>query len=229
MFAAKPMHFTHLLRVDDHENIRFTFRLALESEGYDVDTAGTVAEAAAKIEKRCYELLILDLRLGVESGLELLAHTREDGIETPVLMMTAHGTAKDAVSAMKLGAVDFLEKPLDPVSFRAAVAKVLRQRLPAPDVVASGIDSAEGKLVIEARHAINCRDFTTAHLQLARALELNSQSPDAHYLFGLILERTGHAEKARRYYRRALQLYAERSFARGSAARPHSALSDPIT
>ena len=219
------MHTAHVLLVDDHENIRFTFRLALESEGYDVDTASTVAEAAGKIEERYYDLLILDLRLGVESGLELLAHARADGIKTSVLMMTAHGTAKDAVSAMKLGAVDFLEKPLDPTTFRVAVAKVLRPRLLAPDALVGDGKVGDGKtgeerLVVEARHAINCRDLTTAHLHLARALEVNGQSPDAHYLFGLMLERTGHAEKARRYYRRALQLYAERSFARGSAVRP---------
>ena len=223
------MHSTHILLVDDHENIRFTFRLALESEGYEVDTAGAVAEALAKIAGRYYDLLILDLRLGVESGLELLAGARVDGIDTPALMMTAHGTAKDAVAAMKLGAVDFLEKPLDPASFRSAVAKVLRPRLPLAVAPANPGKSADGRLVAEARHAINCRDFTKAHSHLARALELNSQSPDAHYLFGLLLERTNHAEKARRYYRRALQLYAERSFAQNAPARPLSALSEPAT
>ena len=82
---AKPMHSTHILLVDDHVNTRFTFRLALESEGYDVDTAAAVAEAIVKIEERYDDLLILDLRLGVESGLELLATARADGIETPVL------------------------------------------------------------------------------------------------------------------------------------------------
>ena len=220
MIATKRMHSTHLLLVDDHENIRFTFRLALESEGYDVDTAGTVAEATAKIEGRYYDLLILDLRLGVESGLELLASARADGIETPALMMTAHGTAKDAVAAMKLGAVDFLEKPLDPTRFRAAVADILRRRLPEVDGSAHKDGSTDGRLVIEARHAINCGEFINAHLHLARALELNIQSPDAHYLFGLMLERTNQPEKARRYYRRALQLYAERSFAQATKTRP---------
>ena len=217
---ATPLHNAHILLVDDHENIRFTFRLALESEGYDVDTAGTVAEAVAKIEERYYDLLVLDLRLGVESGLALLAQARVDGIETPVLVMTAHGTARDAVAAMKLGAVDFLEKPLDPTSFRAAVATVLRPRLCGSVGPTEAGQPDEKRLVVEARHSINCRDFTTAHLHLARALELNSQSPDAHYLFGLMLERTGHPEKAKRYYRRALGLYAERSLAVTLAAQP---------
>lgn len=208
------MHCFHLLLVDDHENIRFTFRLALESEGYDVDTAGSVSEARAKMEGRYYDVLILDLRLGAESGLTLLSGLRANGIETPVLMMTAHGTTEDAISAMKLGAVDFLEKPLEPVRFRAVVAEVLRRRLPSPDKAPAAGDKTYERQITEARHALNCRDFAAAHLHLARALELNSHSADAHYLFGTMLELNHNPDRARRYYHRALQLYAEYSFAK---------------
>ena len=215
------MHSSCLLLVDDHETIRFTFRLAMESEGYDVDTASTVAEATTKLEGRCYDLLILDLRLEVESGLELLAHVRVDGIGAPVLMMTAHDTAQGAVSAIKLGAIDLLEKLLDPASFRAAVANVRRRRSITQDAPFARPEGCpDARLVVDARHAINCRDFTVAHLHLSRALELNGQSPGAHYLSGLMLERSGYAEKSRRCYRRALGLYAERSFAPASANQP---------
>lgn len=208
------MHRFHLLLVDDHENIRFTFRLALESDGYDVDTAGTIAEARSKMEGRYYDVLILDLRLGAENGLTLLSGLRAEGIETPVLMMTAHGTTENAVVAMKLGAVDFLEKPLEPVQFRAAVAEVLRRRLPSPDKAPAVGDKAYTHQIVEARHALNCRDFAAAHLHLTRALEINSHSADAHYLFGSMLELNHHPERAKRYYHRALQLYAEHSFAK---------------
>ena len=214
------MHSFHLLLVDDHENVRFTFRLALESDGYDVDTAATVSEALAKIEERCYDVLILDLRLGVESGLTLLARLRADRIDTPVMMITAHGTAGQAVAAMKLGAVDFLEKPLEPVQFRAAVAEVLRRRLPAGDDVQPSRREAYEHLILEARHALNCRDVSAARLHLARALELNSHSADAHYLFGSMLELSNRPDQARRYYNRALQLYAERSFAQAALPPP---------
>ena len=211
------MHPSHLLLVDDHENILFTFRLALESDGYVVDTASSTAETRARMEARYYDLLILDLRLGTESGLNLLAALRANGIETPVLMMTAHGTAEDAVAAMKLGAVDFLSKPLEPVGFRAAVAEVLKRRLASPGNPPSTGDKTYERQLVEARHALNCRDFASAHLHLARALELNSQSADAHYLFGSMLELNHNPDRARRYYHRALQLYAERSLARLSA------------
>ncbi len=208
------MHSFHLLLLDDHENIRFAFRLALESDGYDVDTAGTVAEARAKIERRVYDVLILDLQLGTESGLELLAGLLAEGVDTPVLIVTAHGTTQDAIASMRLGAVDFLIKPLEPVRFRAVVSEVLRLRLPLEDQ-AHATTSREEYLrqISEARHALNCHDATAARLHLARALELNSQSADAHYLFGTMLELNHDPDKARRYYHRALQLYAEQSFA----------------
>ena len=210
------MHSFHLLLVDDHENIRFTFRLALESDGYDVDIAGSVAEAKAKIAQRCYDVLILDLRLGVESGLKLLAGLRADGDDTPVLMMTAHGTTEDAVAAMKLGAVDFLTKPLEPVRFRAVVAEVLQRRLSSNEHGHVPSREEYERQVSEARHALNCHDAATARPHLARALELNSHSADAHYLFGVMLELNHDPDKAKRYYHRALQLYAEQSFALAS-------------
>lgn len=208
------MHRFHLLLADDHASILFTFGLALESEGYDVDTACTISETRAKMEARYYDLLILDLRFGAESGLTLLAGLRAAGIETPVLMMTAQGSTEEAVAAMKLGAVDFLSKPLEPVRFRVVVADILRRGLPASRDTAGSGDKTYEREIAEARHALNCRDLAAAHLHLARALEINSHSADAHYLFGSMLELNDNPERARRYYHRALQLYAERSFSK---------------
>ena len=208
------LHRFHLLLVDDHETIRFTFRLALESDDYQVDTASSVAEAWAKLEQRYYDLLILDLRLGMESGLTLLAGIRAHDIQTPVLVMTAHGTTEDAVEAMKLGAVDFLSKPLEPVQFRATVSEILQRHLPSRDKAPAAGDKTYEQQIVEARHALNCRDFAAARRYLTRALQLNSHSADAHYLYGSMLELSNHPEKAGRYYHRALQLYAEYSFAR---------------
>ena len=207
------MHNFHLLLVDDEENIRLTFGLALESDGYIVDTAATITGARAKIEQRIYDVIILDLRLGKESGLDLLANLRADGIHTPVVMMTAHGTTKDAVAAMKLGAVEFLSKPLEPVQFRAVVAETLKRHLPSGVKAPAVHAEAYERQIMEARHAINCGDFAAARMHLARALELDSYSADAHYLFGSMLERNDNPEKAKRYYHRALQLYAEHSLA----------------
>lgn len=207
----------HLLLVDDQENIRFTFGLALKSDGYDVDTAGTVAEARALVEKGAYDGLILDLRLSAESGLQLLTDLRAAGVDTPTLMITAHGTLAEAVSAMKLGAVDFLEKPLQPITFRAAVAQMLNRR------PAAALHPETGdRSIVEARHAINCRDYASARLHLAHALEADGESADAHYLFGLMLERTNEADKAERFFRRALQLYSERSLAKPTLRRSNS-------
>ena len=66
----------HILLVDDHRSIRFTFQVALEAEGHVVDLAASVEETLTKTQRHHYDLLILDLCLGAESGLKLLADLR---------------------------------------------------------------------------------------------------------------------------------------------------------
>lgn len=204
-----------ILLVDDHPSIRLTFEMALESEGHVVEVASSPAEALEKTMHQRFDLLILDLRLGADSGLELLANLRRCGVNSAVLMMTAHGTVADAVEAMKLGAIDFLEKPLDPSRLRAAVTNIIERQHAAERAARAAAPPAGdyAHLIIEAKHALNCRDFEVARGLLARALELNDHSADAHYLLGLLQELNDRHDEARRYYRRALDLYAEHSLA----------------
>ncbi len=206
----------HILLVDDHPGIRFTFQLALEAEGHHVESAGSAAETLGKTTRQRFDLLILDLRLGAESGLQLLANLRERGVDSFVLMMTAHGTVADAVAAMRLGAIDFLEKPLDPSRLRAAVVNIIARQRKAARVGPAGSYERE---ITEAKHSLNCRDFEDARRRLLRALELNGQSADAHYLFGVLQELNHRHDEARRYYRRALDLYAEHSLAAAQLTR----------
>ncbi len=212
----------HILLVDDHRQIRFTFQVALEAEGHVVDLAASVEETLTKTQRHRYDLLILDLRLGAESGLKLLTDLRARGVDSSVLMMTAHGRVADAVEAMKLGAIDFLEKPLEPSRLRAAVVDIIaRSRATAAtanQLKGSAADSY-ARQIVEAKHALNCRDFATARSHLACALELNNASADAHYLYGVLLELNGKDHDARRFYRRALDLYAGHSLAQAQLAR----------
>ena len=210
----------HILLVDDHQSIRFTFQMALEAEGHAVDLAASAEEALVQSERHRYDLLILDLRLGTESGLKLLADLRARGVDSSVLMMTAHGRVADAVEAMKLGAIDFLEKPLDPSRLRAAIVDIIERRraTAAKKLVGSAVDNY-ARQIVEAKHALNCRDFATARSHLACALELNSASADAHYLYGVLMELNGKDHEARRFYRRALDLYAGHSLAQAQLDR----------
>jgi DNA-binding NtrC family response regulator len=101
-----------VLVVDDEPSILGTLKKALSLEGYSVDVAGGVALAEERLAKKDYDIVLLDVALPDGDGLDLLARLREQGEEVEVIMMSGHGTIDAAVRATKLGALDFLEKPL---------------------------------------------------------------------------------------------------------------------
>jgi CheY-like chemotaxis protein len=111
-----------ILIVDDEPNVRLVFRTALEATGYLVTEAADGDAALAQLRKLPTDLILLDLKMPVVDGRETLRRLRDAGDETPVVVITAHGSVPDAVAAMKLGAVDFLPKPVSPVTLRAVVA-----------------------------------------------------------------------------------------------------------
>ena len=100
-----------LLIVDDETNIRSSLHDALSREGYQVDSAATLAEARARLDEAC-DFVLLDVRLPDGSGVDLLAEIKHAAPETVVIMMSGHATIDVAVRATQLGAFDFLEKPL---------------------------------------------------------------------------------------------------------------------
>jgi DNA-binding NtrC family response regulator len=101
-----------VLVVDDEPTILGTLKKALSLEGYSVDVAGGVGLAEERLAKKTYEVVLLDVALPDGDGLELLGRLRERGEDADVIMMSGHGTIDAAVRATKLGALDFLEKPL---------------------------------------------------------------------------------------------------------------------
>src|SRR3954447_5143434 len=102
----------HVLVVDDETSILNTLKKALSLEGYQVDLAGGIAVAQERLAKQSYDVVLLDVALPDGDGLDLLARLRGAGNDTAVLMMSGHATIDAAVRATKLGALDFLEKPL---------------------------------------------------------------------------------------------------------------------
>jgi two-component system nitrogen regulation response regulator NtrX len=98
--------------VDDEPNIGLSLRLILEGEGYRVTICGTVAEFQAQRSPGRADLYLLDVRLPDGNGIDLLRTIRQSDDATPVVMISGHGTIRDAVEATRSGAFDFLEKPL---------------------------------------------------------------------------------------------------------------------
>ena len=101
-----------LLVIDDEPNILTTVRRSLELEGYVVEVAGNGAAGLAKLADNDIDLVLLDVMMPGESGLELLPRIRERHPDAAVVMMSGNATIETAVQATKLGAHDFIEKPL---------------------------------------------------------------------------------------------------------------------
>ena len=194
---------SRILIVDDEPNIRLTFRMALETSGYAVDEAASANEAVAALSTGKYDLVILDLRLGEASGLDVLAQMQSAAVLTPCVIVTAYGSVRSAVAAMKLGAIDFLEKPIEPNALRRVVAEVVARHQSRPD---AGAPATFEELVNEAKRLINIREFSAAENRLASALKLTGRSPDAHNLYGVLHEMRGDYDAAKKEYGLAIKL-----------------------
>ena len=101
-----------ILVVDDEAEIRRSVRMILEYEGYDVQEAASGAEGLALVEREPPDLVFLDIKMGGQDGLETLQKIRQVNEALPVVIISGHGTVSTAVEATKLGAFDFIEKPL---------------------------------------------------------------------------------------------------------------------
>jgi len=102
-----------ILLIDDEESILKSLSPALEDEGFSVKTGRSAEEALAILEHESFDLMIVDIWLPGRDGLELLAEVKKRFPELQVIMISGHGTIETAVKATKLGAFDFLEKPLN--------------------------------------------------------------------------------------------------------------------
>jgi len=102
----------HIVIVDDETNIGLSLRLILEGEGYRVTVCDSVATFEAQRRAAWADLYLLDVRLPDGNGLDLLRVLRHGADPAPVVMISGHGTIRDAVEATRIGAFDFLEKPL---------------------------------------------------------------------------------------------------------------------
>ena len=102
-----------ILVVEDRESLRTMLQRALVQDGYDVTVAADGAAGIERVQEEEFDLVLTDLRLPHASGLEVLRASQEMRSGPSVVVLTAYGTVESAVEAMKLGAIDFLEKPVD--------------------------------------------------------------------------------------------------------------------
>lgn len=115
-----------ILCVDDEESIRLLFDMELSEEGYDVDVAGSGAEALERLNGEKYDLMLLDIRMEDMTGLDLLTQIRPDHPDMPVIMVTAvRGLRDDFTVESDSKVVDYLTKPVDLNELREKVKRAL--------------------------------------------------------------------------------------------------------
>jgi two-component system, OmpR family, alkaline phosphatase synthesis response regulator PhoP len=183
-----------ILIVDDEKNIRLSLSMALEKLNIPVETAASGEEAMEKLGQGDYEFMLLDLRLPGMDGMEVLRRVSQQRPEIKVIIITGYGSIDLAVEAMKLGAVDFLQKPFDAAEVRGVVRRLL--------VKTWGPQGYEYYMAM-AKNLVVERDFDVAAVYAQKAVFLDPK-PDALNLLGGITEIKGNLQEALDYYRAAL-------------------------
>lgn len=119
---------TAILVIDDEESLRNTFQFFLQNQGYGpVITAATFEEALQAMAEHHFDLIISDIVLGGHSGIDVLRRIREIGLSCPVVMITGYPTVETAAEAVRLGAFDYIPKPVDKEALLKAARLALRQ------------------------------------------------------------------------------------------------------
>ncbi len=117
-----------ILLVDDDRHLLASMSDWLREQGYAVDAAASLAEGLAAVGRKTYELALVDIRLGDGDGFDLLAYCRKNYPAMAVIMITGYGTVEAAIEAIRLGAFDFLTKPLIDEELMVAIERALNQQ-----------------------------------------------------------------------------------------------------
>jgi len=198
------------LIVEDERNVRMMYRAALETEGFDVTEAESGATAVEKFAQSTFDVAVLDLRMPEMDGLELLEVMRDKNIRTPAVIITAYGDVPNAVKAMKLGAIDFLAKPVTPEQLRTLLNEVIERHAPPPvqnrKPSAPKYKAEPNIHLLAAKRAINNREFDEARGHLAEVIKQNDRMIEAHNLLGVLFEMKNEYGIAQRCYGRAIAI-----------------------
>jgi DNA-binding response OmpR family regulator len=190
-----------ILIVDDEKNIRLTMFNALEPMKIPVRTAINGEEALQMLNEETFGLVFLDLKLPGIDGMEVLRQIRNNWEKTRVIIITAHGTIDSAVEAMKLGAVDFIQKPFSPSEIRELATMVLKREAIEEE---NAVDYHS--LIQLAKRHITDRSFANARETVRKAISTDPANPEAYNLLGALLEIKGDWLDAQKFYRAALDI-----------------------
>ena len=130
MASNAPLNTVQILVVDDEPDLRTLYELTLLREGYRVETAETLAGALQHLNERHFDVVITDMRLPDGLGMELIQQIQAQQRQEHCVVITAYGSAENAVESLKAGAFDYLTKPVDLNQFRAVIASAVQDPKP---------------------------------------------------------------------------------------------------
>lgn len=179
------------LVVDDTKNIRNLLTTCLELNDFEVMTASNGEDALKLLLTESFDLVFLDIKMPEISGTKVLKLMRDASIETPVIIMTAFATVKNAIDCTKLGAVAYLQKPftLDKVN---SVLKELEDTIT--------VDTSLEQYIKESVLLISNGRFDEAYLYLKKALSIDPSYSESYYLIGKVHESKGNIDEAEKFY-----------------------------
>ncbi len=183
-----------VLVVDDTKNIRILLSTCLELEGYRVLTASNGKEALELFEKEKLDLAFLDIKMPELSGTEVLKRIRDQGIETPVIIITAFATVKNAIECTRMGAVAYLQKPFTADKILHVLEELkLKEQQEKEQLEQENLEAQVRKLVEE-------RAFNKAVDLLKKAVCADPSKGETYKLLGDVYSIMGNEEMANKFH-----------------------------
>jgi len=179
----------HLLVLDDDRRLRDLLKRFLLEKGYRVTTAGDAEEARARLNGMAFDMLIVDVMLPTQSGLEFVEQIRRTS-QVPVLMLTALGDSEERIRGLEAGADDYLAKPFEPREFLLRVEAILRRTEQAQS---GSREISFGRFVFDPVRGILSRGTQAVALTSSEValLRIFASSPGVTISRGELAERTG--------------------------------------
>ncbi len=183
-----------VLVVDDTKNIRMILTKCLELEGYEVLTASDGTQALELFMTHTFDLAFLDIKLPGVRGTEVLKRIREKGIKTPVIIITAYATVKNAVDCTNLGAVAYVQKPFSADKIRNVLMDFENSSL------SSKNEDDSDSLILRAKSYLDAEEFEKSLDFAQKALAKDIENPELYLLISRAYRGMGNERSAEKFY-----------------------------